>query len=241
MEFRLPLFVCVTLLPMLTLFVLESGASIAGMFSAMPLRKLCKFCDLERSSCNGTGTCFSNCSITSICQEDEEICVAIWRRNESSFSVETLCHDPSQRLYGVRLEDSNNTACVMTEKNITGGPAFVCSCVADECNDHMSFVPVVDVTQEVPMASVILISLLPLPVLLCAVVAMFYWYRVARHRHINQEWENGRKKRKAKAGGLDCSDACAIMMDDDGSDSSSTHANNLNHNTEPLPIELDMQ
>ncbi|CAL8248520.1 unnamed protein product [Lota lota] len=242
MEFRLPLFVCGSLFPILTLFVLESGASIASMFHPpMPLRKLCKFCDLEPSSCNGTATCFSNCSITSICSEDEEICVAIWRRNESSFSVETLCHDPSQRLYGVLLDDSNNTACVMTERNTTTGLAFVCSCNTDECNDNISFTSVGDPTPEVPMVSVILISLLPLPVLLCAVVAMFYWYRVTRHRTLNQEWENGRKKRKAKSGGLDCSDACAIMMDDDDSDSSSTHANNLNHNTEPLPIELDLQ
>lgn len=55
---------------------------------------------------------------------------------------------------------------------------------------------------------------------------------------LNREWESSIKKRKAKPG-LDCSDACAIM-DDDRSDSSSTHANNLNHNTEPLPIELDL-
>ncbi|KAG7247322.1 hypothetical protein CRUP_016242, partial [Coryphaenoides rupestris] len=87
------------------------------------------------------------------------------------------------------------------------------------------------------MLFVILISLLPLAVLLLPVAAMFHWYRMTRHR----DWESGRKKRKAKPGGLDCSDACAIMMADDGSDSSSTHANNLNHNTEPLPIDLDMQ
>lgn len=82
-------------------------------------------------------------------------------------------------------------------------------------------------------------SLLPLVVMGAVVVGMFYWYR-ARQRMVNQEWESSMKKRKPKAGGLDCSDACAIMMDDDRSDSSSTHANNLNHNTEPLPIELDM-
>ncbi|CDR00688.1 unnamed protein product [Oncorhynchus mykiss] len=59
---------------------------------------------------------------------------------------------------------------------------------------------------------------------------MFYWYRVQRHRKLSQEqWDSKKPKRKGK--GLDCS----IMMDDDGSDSSSTHANNLNHNTEPLP------
>lgn len=91
-----------------------------------------------------------------------------------------------------------------------------------------------------PLASVILVSLLPLLVTLIVVVGMFYWYRSHRKRMHSQEWESNIKKRKPKTGGLDCSDACAIMMDDDRSDSSSTHANSLNHNTEPLPIELDL-
>lgn len=97
-----------------------------------------------------------------------------------------------------------------------------------------------DPTPDDPLVSVILVSLLPLLVMGIVVVGMFYWYRAYRQRMLNQEWESSIKKRKPKAGGLDCSDACAIMMDDDRSDSSSTHANNLNHNTEPLPIELDL-
>ncbi len=100
--------------------------------------------------------------------------------------------------------------------------------------------PVVDPTPHDPLVSVILESLLPLLVMGIVVVGMFYWYRVYRQRMLNQEWESNIKKRKPKAGGLDCSDACAIMMDDDGSDISSTRANSLNHNTEPLPIELDL-
>ena len=100
------------------------------------------------------------------------------------------------------------------------------------------YFPVVDPTLDDSLVSVILVSLLPLLAMGLVVVGMFYWYRVYRKR-MNQEWESSMKKRKPKAGGLDCSDACAIMMDDDRSDSSSTHANNLNHNTEPLPIELD--
>jgi len=88
--------------------------------------------------------------------------------------------------------------------------------------------------------SVILVSLLPLLVMGVVVVGMFYWYQVYRRRQLNQEWESNITKRKPIASGLDCSDACAIMVNDDGSDSSSTHANNLNHNTEPLPIELDL-
>lgn len=86
--------------------------------------------------------------------------------------------------------------------------------------------------------TVILISLLPLVLTGTVVVGMFYWYRTHRQRMHSQEWESSIKKRKKK--GLDCGDSCAIMTDDDGSDISSTHANSLNHNTEPLPIELDL-
>ncbi|KAM3873475.1 TGF-beta receptor type-2 [Diretmus argenteus] len=209
----------------------------AGMLSSPIMHQLCKFCDTELSSCNGTGTCLSNCSITSICMEDNEVCVAIWYKNNSIFSVETLCHDPSKPLYGVLLDDYNSSTCVMKEKNTTSGIAHLCSCTEEECNDKLSFSFIVDPT-EIPLVPVILVSLLPLLVLAVVVAAMFYVYRVCRHRNLK---ERSGKKRKGKAGGLDCSDACAIMMDDDGSDSSSTHANNLNHNTEPLPIELDLQ
>ncbi|CAK6967179.1 TGF-beta receptor type-2 [Scomber scombrus] len=218
--------------------LLEPGA--AGLPQLFPLHQLCKFCDLELSSCSGTGTCMSNCSITSTCSFVTEVCVAIWRKNDTSFSIETLCHDASKPLYGVMLEDYNSTTCVMTEKNTTSGMAHFCSCTEEECNDRVSFSPIVDPTLDDPLVSVILVTLLPLLLVLFVVVGMFYWYRAHRRRMLNQEWESSIKKRKSKGGGLDCSDACAIMMDDDRSDSSSTHANNLNHNTEPLPIELDL-
>lgn len=93
---------------------------------------------------------------------------------------------------------------------------------------------------EDPLLSVIMVSLLPMLVMGIMVVGIFYWYRLYHQRQLNQKWENSIKKRKPIPSGLDCSDACAIMMDDDRSDSSSTHANNLNHNTEPLNIELDL-
>lgn len=45
----------------------------------LPMNELCKFCDLRESfTCFGTGTCKSNCSITSTCENRTEICVAIW-------------------------------------------------------------------------------------------------------------------------------------------------------------------
>ncbi|KAM9851732.1 TGF-beta receptor type-2-like [Aulostomus maculatus] len=217
--------------------VLESGA--AGMMLLYRMNQLCKFCDLELSSCNGTGTCMTNCSITAICMNSSEVCVTIWRRNESSFSLETLCHDPSIPLYGVLLDDYNSSTCVMKEKNTTNGMAHFCSCSEEEeCNDQITFSPSVDPAPDDPLVSMILLSLLPLLVVAIVVVGMLYWYRAYRQRMLDQEWESNIKKRKPK--GLDCSDACAIMLDDDRSDSSSTHANSLNHNTEPLPIELDL-
>ncbi|XP_060905583.1 TGF-beta receptor type-2-like isoform X2 [Labrus mixtus] len=212
----------------------------AGMLQLFPMSKLCKFCDVEpSSSCSGTGTCFTNCSITSICVEASEVCVAVWRKNETDFSIETMCHDPARSLHGIMLDDYNSSTCVMKEKNTTSGMAHICSCSEDECNDRLLFSPIVDPTQDDPLVSVILVSLLPLVVMGIIVVGMLYWYRAYRQRVLSREWESSTKKRKPKAG-LDCSDACAIMMDDDRSDSSSTHANSLNHNTEPLPIDLDL-
>ncbi|XP_028281317.1 TGF-beta receptor type-2 [Parambassis ranga] len=200
--------------------------------------KLCRFCDVMPSSCSGTGTCASSCDRSSICANSTEFCVAIWRKNDSS--IETLCHDPSIPLYGIMLDDYNSTKCVMKEKNATTGMAYFCSCSSEECNEELTFPPIVDPTPDDPLLSVILVSLLPLVVMGIVIVGMFYWYRAYRQRQLSQEWESSIKKRKPIGGGLGCSDACAIMMDDDRSDSSSTHANNLNHNTEPLPIELDM-
>ncbi|MEQ2218580.1 TGF-beta receptor type-2 [Xenoophorus captivus] len=76
---------------------------------------------------------------------------------------------------------------------------------------------------------VILVSLVPLLVIAVIVITSFYCYRVYRQQ-----------RNPCKKGQLhDFSDKKA-MMDNEGSDSSSMHANNLNHNNELLPIELDV-
>lgn len=63
------------------------------------------------------------------------------RANETAFSIETLCHNPSKMLYGVMLDDYNSTTCIMKEKNTTSGVAYICSCSGEECNDELVFSP----------------------------------------------------------------------------------------------------
>ena len=94
----------------------------------------------------------------------------------------------------------------------------------------MTFLPSDNESQVV---GVILVSLVPLLVMAVVVITSFYCYRVYRQRQASS--------RRKRGPPLDFSDAHAIMIDDEGSDSSSTLANNLNHNTELLPIELDVQ
>ncbi|XP_071397066.1 TGF-beta receptor type-2-like isoform X3 [Centroberyx affinis] len=197
--------------------------------SMIKLRKLCKFCDEQPTSCTGTGSCKVECDITAICPHVNDVCVSIWRKEGGNASIDTICHNPGSKLLGLDLEDYNNSKCVMKERKGMGSQFYICSCSEEECNDHLFFT----YPQEPQVVSVILVSLVPLLLLAVLVITSFYIYRVYRQRHASS--------RRKKGPPLDFSDGHAIMMDDEGSDSSSTHANNLNHNTELLPIELDVQ
>nr|XP_015212523.1 PREDICTED: TGF-beta receptor type-2 isoform X2 [Lepisosteus oculatus] len=163
------------------------------------------------------------------------------RKDDNNVTIETLCHDPAEKIYGLLLDDYNSTKCYMKEKKFPGSLFYVCSCTEEECNNKLIFSPEVEPpTPENSVLTVILVTLVPLLVLTVVVITVFYWYRVCRSRALGEKWD-GKKPKPRKMPPLDCSEACAIMIDDDRSDSSSTHANNLNHNTELLPIELDTQ
>ncbi|XP_076158291.1 TGF-beta receptor type-2-like isoform X1 [Alosa pseudoharengus] len=203
------------------------------------IRKLCKFCDVRPSTCNSTNrSCHSECEITSICPDFNEVCVAIWRRKDDNITMETICHNPAHRLHGVLLDDYNKSKCEMKEMKSgqPGSQLYMCSCKEDECNDHVFFHSLPD-PKDFQVVFVILVSLVPLLALAVCVIVSFYVYRVGRQRKLWDASGVPRPKRKGK----DFSDVHAIMLDDDHSDSSSTHANSLNHNTELLPIELDAQ
>ncbi|KAG7262872.1 hypothetical protein CRUP_034499 [Coryphaenoides rupestris] len=148
---------------------------------------------------------------------------------EDNVTIDTKCHNPAHRLDGLLLDDYNNTKCEMKERKGMGYTFFICSCSDEECNEHVIFTPYL-LDQVVP---VILVSLVPLLVLAVLVVTSFYIYRVYRQRHARPLRKKGQP--------LQYNDNRAIMADEEGSDSSSMRANNLNHNTELLPIELDAQ
>ncbi|TNM93360.1 hypothetical protein fugu_018762 [Takifugu bimaculatus] len=195
----------------------------------MKIPRLCKFCDVRATSCAGVRSCKVECDITAICPDKQDVCVSIWRKTDANVTFDTVCHNPAHALHGVLLDDYNNSKCQMKEIKGMGSQFFICSCSVDECNEHTFFNP----TTDSPVVAVVLVSLVPLLVMAVVVIASFYWYRVYRQRKASS--------RRKKGPPLDFSDNRAIMMDDEGSDSSSTHANNLNHNTELLPIELDVQ
>ncbi|XP_067281037.1 TGF-beta receptor type-2 isoform X2 [Pseudorasbora parva] len=195
------------------------------------LRQLCKFCDIESTTCNGTGVCNSSCKITSICEDADEVCVSAWRRSEGNTTVETVCHNPALPFYGQNLKDYNSSRCEMKRVE---DDFYICSCSGEECNDRLIFTddagPVSTGGNQKNLLSLLLVILVPSVVMGgVMLVSLFYFYYVCRQ-----------EKLKAPATkGMD-SETCAIIMSgDDRSDSSSANANSLNHNMELLPIQLD--
>lgn len=69
-----------------------------------------------------------------LCPLDE-----IRRNSEDNNTIETLCHKPSEPLYGIMLENYNNTKCEMKKRMSNRGPFHICSCNAEECNDMLMF------------------------------------------------------------------------------------------------------
>ncbi|XP_056376054.1 TGF-beta receptor type-2 isoform X1 [Hyla sarda] len=214
----------------------ENATSLSSIPEDFKLRKLCMFCDNLTSPCKlKEPNCKSTCGITSMCEKVDEVCVAIWRNNGTHVIEETLCHDPVKPIYGHKLDDYNNKECVMKEKETAKGTMFMCSCKEEECN--LDFIWENENEAWPDTTFVALSSLLPPVMIAVAVIGIFYCYRVYRKNKLSKKWENNQKCMRHQ--NMDCSDDCRMMIDDDRSDISSTCANNLNHNTELLPIELD--
>lgn len=67
------------------------------------------------------------------------VCLNSRRTNDSSNTIETMCHCPSKPIYGIMLDDYNNTKCEMKARISNTGPIHICSCNEEECNNDLLF------------------------------------------------------------------------------------------------------
>lgn len=58
---------------------------------------------------------------------------------DDNVTFDTVCHNPAQKLYGLVLDDYNNSKCEMKEIKGMGSQFFICSCSEDECNENIFF------------------------------------------------------------------------------------------------------
>ncbi|KAG5283419.1 hypothetical protein AALO_G00041880 [Alosa alosa] len=212
---------------------------------------LCKWCDYSSPVCEDN-VCTSNCNLTSFCTLSEEVCVAIWRKDNETVSVRTLCHHPEQALDNIFLTNYSTTECTMIPQPSDDGLLFVCGCVGDqECNDKLIFDKGAHGYSKLKSKDVIPVVVISLvPPLLVAVVATAAFY-IYRTRHLGKQPKDWAPKRthyqsldppegrSGEANGSDFPGKLTLLGDDGTSDLSSTRANSLNHNTEQLPIQLE--
>uniref|UniRef100_UPI00358E416F TGF-beta receptor type-2-like n=2 Tax=Myxine glutinosa TaxID=7769 RepID=UPI00358E416F len=208
------------------------------------MSELCDWCDDGESvepSCNEDRTkCTASCDFASFCNNTEDVCASFWTTIGGSLRVENKCLEPKELPIGTQLPPEGQKECVMQEWPGGGDEAFFCICKSEQlCNVNLVFP---HQRKEPQTNLVVLLSLLPLLAITLLMIIGFYAYRVHRKRNLNHtdpKVINGEAGRKVLLGQGDSSDRCGLR--DDQSDISSTCANNLNHNTELLPIELDVE
>ncbi|KAK2904810.1 hypothetical protein Q8A67_006609 [Cirrhinus molitorella] len=209
---------------------------------------LCKWCDHSSPVCEDN-VCMSNCSLTSYCTLAEEVCVAIWKKDNVSVSVRTLCYNPQDMLENIMLANYSSKECLMTPQPSEDGLLFICGCIGDhECNDRLIFDKGANGFSKLKSKDVIpvvVISLVP-PLLVAVIATMaFYLYRTRQPGKKPKDWGPRRTHYQSldpaegQVNGSDYRGKLPSLSDDVNSEISSTCANNLNHNTEQLPIQLE--
>uniref|UniRef100_A0A9R1SCG7 Serine/threonine-protein kinase receptor n=2 Tax=Cyprinus carpio TaxID=7962 RepID=A0A9R1SCG7_CYPCA len=209
---------------------------------------LCKWCDHSSPVCEDN-VCMSNCSLTSYCTLAEEVCVAIWRKDNVSVSVRTLCYNPQDMLENIMLTNYSSKECLMTPQHSEDGLLFICGCIGEhECNDRLIFDKGVNGFSKLKSKDVIpvvVISLVP-PLLVAVIATMaFYLYRTRQLGKKPKDWGPRRTHYQSldpaecQVNGSNYRSKLPSLSDDVNSEISSTCANNLNHNTEQLPIQLE--
>ncbi|XP_055071055.2 TGF-beta receptor type-2 [Misgurnus anguillicaudatus] len=213
---------------------------------------LCKWCDHSNPICEDN-VCTSNCSLTSYCTLNEEVCVAIWKKDNVSVSVKTMCYNPQHPLENIILTNYSTTECLMSPLPSDDGLLFICACIGDqECNDKLIFdkgpngYSKVKSIEIIPIVIISLVTTLILGVVIAGI--SFYLYRTRQPCKQPKDWAPRRTHYQSldpaevcagQANGSDYHDKMTPLSDDVSSEISSTCANNLNHNTEQLPIQLE--
>ncbi|KAL0963723.1 hypothetical protein UPYG_G00310020 [Umbra pygmaea] len=214
---------------------------------------LCKWCDFSIPICEDS-VCLTNCSFNSFCTLSDEICVAIWRKDNESMSVKTLCHNPQQPLENIVLSNYSSTECVMVPQPSEEGLLFVCGCQGEhDCNDKLIFDKGANGFSKLKSKDVIpvvVISLVP-PFLVAIIATMaFYLYRTRQNGKQPKDWGHKRTNYQALdipeglngdtvTSSEDGHEKLSAINGDATSDMSQVRAHELIHNAEQLPIQLE--
>ncbi|XP_012738213.2 TGF-beta receptor type-2 [Fundulus heteroclitus] len=158
----------------------------AGAVHSLGADILCKWCDVSTPKCKDD-ICFSNCDLTSFCSSNVEVCISIWRKQNDSQTVQTMCHNPELPLDGVDpllLLNFTSRECHMVPQPAVDGDMMVCGCQGQaECNDKLIFSKGFDglsKLQSQDVIAVVVISLVPLVLVVIVATAAFYSYRIRR-------------------------------------------------------------
>lgn len=172
---------------------------------------LCKWCEVSSPVCKDS-VCFSNCTLSSFCTVIEEICIAMWRKNNDTMTVHTMCHNPTLPLEGVDpglLLNFTSRECHMIPQPAEDGAMMVCGCQGEhECNDKLIFDKGANgfsKLQSKDVIPVVVVSLVP-PVLVAIVaIAAFYFYRTHRpDKPARPAWPSKRSPELYQAFDLPC-------------------------------------
>ncbi|KAJ7345864.1 hypothetical protein JRQ81_001814 [Phrynocephalus forsythii] len=228
-------------LPRLLILLLLSCNSQAGRSMQS---NVCKWCDNTNPLCEDR-VCYSNCGLSSYCEKPEEICVSIWKQENESVRVTTLCHNPYLPVENVMVPKYDTSQCVMARQQDKNGIFYICGCVHEqECNDKLIFENHADgysMLQSKEIIPVAAISLLPPLLVAIMTTLIFYLCRTHRQRRIAKEWAQKQMQRHRppeSSGNTSYVEILSVKIDSHSTRRSGC-SDTINDSSELLPIELD--
>ncbi|XP_014727288.1 PREDICTED: TGF-beta receptor type-2-like [Sturnus vulgaris] len=221
--------------PLLSLLLLSLSCSAGARRSLQT--NLCKWCDSTAPACEDK-VCYSNCNLNSYCEDPYEICVAIWRKDNESIRISTLCHNPQHPIENLMVPNYNTSRCIMSHQPSEDSIIYICGCVDEqECNDKLIFenhtngYSMLQSKEVIPVAA---ISLLPPLLVAVMITVIFYLCRTQKRRKRAKAWggKQGQPPALPEPGkAAEREEKLSVLMDESPAGSSRP--------AELLPIELD--